>query len=1169
METKIKTDLFRFMTLRGPQLISKDRRALGFIEHFDPSSSHFLNLIQNESDLDVARSTLTSATSGVDPIDSVAELKVLNTEIWDFSMWLNKNRNSLTVTLIGEMTIPALPDASERLTIWDNLFYEILSKRNPYIRQACLQLLVTYNFIEHQAAVAQDDQTLRRLANGKVIIHPAFTVKKQTEADAVVNPQTTSFTSTPNRRRMGNQLESFISREEIEDLENLKEEFVDLDVQYKNEYQTAFDADFQTYATATEAIVATYIEDNGLSESAGGATEGQAEGETEAEQAEPLSLEQQLPEGLVDDFTFDFDGPLSPEFTTGKLSDKGLDFIQKNRLEDKNIDFALSIINKDLAKKKKNGARRTKQKTKKMLINGVIVEAKSARGYNNSFAFGLKTDDFADTRLYFALDTNYDGLSLSNANFTLVIDDETFVVENLAQSEDNGDTLYGYLESSEVTKTLIQTKIGKNFILTGEIQTSNGKTFTVALQGIVRNMANGRIAHSTALESLDVEGGDSPQNTVIHYGINRIGVADFRRVEQELCCYVPGEVSHIENILAKEYKERSTRNLISTEVTRETSTEREMEEISDTTSTSRHDMSNEISEVLNKDRSLNVGFNANFSKGTDNNGVSLGTNTDLAFSQSSSKSNAMARNYAEDVTRRALERIVQKTSSRRTSRILREFEENNRHGFDNREGDKHVTGIYRWIDKVYKNRLVNYGKRLMYEFTIPEPARGYKELIIKDIEENDKGGTSLDSKAAILVEPVKPKLDSPNDITRGNYIDIAAQYRADVQAPKEKEIKVTFSKVESIGNNDKAHSFNYSDLYVPQDYIGKHAGGNILFHYKSRTKPRGFLKLSVAGQNKTIAENLRGSHNSKTTIGYGLHDAENAIPISLSTRKITSFNLALEVRCLLKESVYKQWQQETYDAIMDAYEAQMRVFNEAAALAEEEEKMTKMANEKNEPNKITSNSAFNADIINREIKRLCIEIMLKPFGIQQGQNFYAERDCNIPEILQNEQLDIHASKAQFFEQAFDWQIMSYIFYPYYWADCKDWKSLFQSQNGTDHIFRAFLQSGLSKITVPVQPGFEDAVAYYMETGEIWNGNGMVIETDDELYLSIVDEVTNIDGQVEDEWETVVPTTLTIVQARSAFLDEEGLPCCETDAEFLASMSIKPDTNVLELLQNQG
>jgi hypothetical protein len=91
------------------------------------------------------------------------------------------------------------------------------------------------------------------------------------------------------------------------------------------------------------------------------------------------------------------------------------------------------------------------------------------------------------------------------------------------------------------------------------------------------------------------------------------------------------------------------------------------------------------------------------------------------------------------------------------------------------------------------------------------------------------------------------------------------------------------------------------------------------------------------------------------------------------------------------------------------------------------------------------------------------------------------------------------------------------------------------------------------------------VIFYMETGKIWNGIGLALDTDDELYLSIVDEMAQPVGTPEgEEWETIVPSTLTIVQARSAILNEEGLPCCETDQDVLDALNIEPSTNILKL-----
>ena len=55
-----------------------------------------------------------------------------------------------------------------------------------------------------------------------------------------------------------------------------------------------------------------------------------------------------------------------------------------------------------------------------------------------------------------------------------------------------------------------------------------------------------------------------------------------------------------------------------------------------------------------------------------------------------------------------------------------ETEEVNTHGFDNTEGTEHAVGVYRWLDKLYQGQVKNYGKRLMFEMVVPEPAAFHK-----------------------------------------------------------------------------------------------------------------------------------------------------------------------------------------------------------------------------------------------------------------------------------------------------------------------------------------------------------------------------------------------------------------------------------------------------------
>ncbi|KMQ71848.1 hypothetical protein ACM44_06310 [Chryseobacterium koreense CCUG 49689] len=151
-------------------------------------------------------------------------------------------------------------------------------------------------------------------------------------------------------------------------------------------------------------------------------------------------------------------------------------------------------------------------------------------------------------------------------------------------------------------------------------------------------------------------------------------------------------------------------------------------------------------------------------------------------------------------------------------------------------------------------------------------------------------------------------------------------------------------------------------------------------------------------------------------------------------------------------------------------------------------------------------------------------------------------------MLFGDNLDNYTALAKFMEQAFEWQIMDYTFYPYYWASKAHWQNLYLAED-MDPLFRSFLQAGMARIIVTVKPGFENAVQFFMTTGKIWNG-GEVPVIGDPLYLSIVDELRQPTGEPQGKfWITRIPTTLTILQAGSAGLEvENALPIFPDDPE---------------------
>lgn len=650
-------------------------------------------------------------------------------------------------------------------------------------------------------------------------------------------------------------------------------------------------------------------------------------------------------------------------------------------------------------------------------------------------------------------------------------------------------------------------------------------------------------------------------------GVNRLGIADFRKLEQEVCCYVPGEVSHIENVLASEYKERHTRNLVSSEVTTELSVETEIENLSDTTTATRNEIHSEVANVLAQQNSSNYGGSLGVSSSILGAQINANAYADFANSNSSSYSNSSANLYAQEVVRRALERIVQRTTEKRTSRILKEYEENNKHGFDNRNGQEHVTGIYRWLDIIYNNRLVNYGKRLMLEFMVPEPAKFFKRAIKYQPKASEHQGNHGNTESPKSLEELG--ISTFNDIDRNNYSQLATAYGITLPAPpaSTETVSKALSPNPALQHNGTPWTQTFS-LTIPANYESHSISGNYSFEYKAwGFAPDAYFTFDVGGipggQNglrsrskKTINGTVTGTFTTK-------HSPQ--LPIVISGRQLYTFGLSIAVTCHLKPSVFSTWQSNAYNQLQAAYKD---------LLAQSQSNGPGSSNQGAEPEGedspfFTSYPEFNRIIEQRELKRACIELITKPFCRKQGVSWLNElKACDnyeIPQINPTKKFDEYTSQVKFLEQAFDWSIMSYLFYPYYWADQCDWAELLQSQD-QDLIFQAFKQAGMARIVVPVQPEFNEAVMFYLATGTIWLGGDLVAETNDDLFLSITEEMDHLTPNVEEEWETRVPTNLAIVQKRSAALKEEGLPCCKKVNSNEFTSNIHGDGTILQIIK---
>lgn len=237
--------------------------------------------------------------------------------------------------------------------------------------------------------------------------------------------------------------------------------------------------------------------------------------------------------------------------------------------------------------------------------------------------------------------------------------------------------------------------------------------------------------------------------------------------------------------------------------------------------------------------------------------------------------------------------------------------------------------------------------------------------------------------------------------------------------------------------------------------------------------------------------------------------------------------------CELTTQKYEKWQLETFDKLLSAHQALKEQYEEALAQSEVSEGIEIKGR----------NPAKNRKLEENELKKSCLSVFT-------GQNFdginaiqfspegYPEVNTAIGPLI--------GKYVRFFEQAYEWEQMMYLFYPYFWGRKPQWVNLINYED-VDPKFESFLQAGYARVVVPVRPGFEIALQHYLDTGVIWNGQPLP-EVGSDMYVSIIQEIKERqDAPLGEEpygesWDVRLPTSLVRVK------DSSTLPKWEKNEE---------------------
>jgi hypothetical protein len=622
-----------------------------------------------------------------------------------------------------------------------------------------------------------------------------------------------------------------------------------------------------------------------------------------------------------------------------------------------------------------------------------------------------------------------------------------------------------------------------------------------------------------------------------------LGRGDLMVVRIEHDRYELGEIAYVENVLKSELRDRT--HVIDT-ATSETIIETAdlfSETSQELTTTERFELEDAATSANTSTTSLSAGMTMSGGIGP----VSVGIDLNADHTTTTSDSNSSSTSYAKEITDRATETLRSSSSSRVVTTNRTRITETNKHDFDNRAGADHIRGIYRWLNKVDRARVFNYGERLLLEFIVPEPASTHVYL------------AATVSSDGVPIAPA-PLDFGPDDITESNFVAKGRRYdTAGLERPPAEQVTVpaefVFAPAQPSEVIDadvpdvpltRIKALQTAEVSIPDGY----AAGTIITSVVygtgvmnedpipgqqplpdgvSDTFPAGAIPVSIAVGGRRFAIVL-GDWEEAHVIEL-TERRTGALPVALGSEQGNGVAIAMRVVAYRTLDAYKAWQQRTFEAIQQAYLTKQAEYETAVSVAQIRDGYTAV-----------TPSDVNRSIEVRELTRGCQTVLT-----DQDFSLFGSLELppgEIPQIDVDEAW-IEADVIQFFSDVFDWSLMAYLFYPYQWAGRLRWGEL-AARTSADPLHEAFLQAGAARVVVPVREGFEHAVARYLDEGvvpewgpEPWRGRPSGFLPVDELIADANDRPGD-EVAIGKPWEVVTPTTLIYLQ-QDAELNPESRP----------------------------
>jgi hypothetical protein len=857
--------LFRFVSLRNPELTETKKMNFGFIHRPEEVIGIFDTAIADRTPLNTKISALetniksnnfASVAFGTEKEIETSEFNQLliigikiskkekpTVQDWKYTksyyknlIKKNKALNSKGLKIYGQL--------------WNNLIYQVVTQKDFYVKEAISHILKAIHLgfvqsvgIDESIIKVNGEKPLEKALDAKIVLPTALFMDGISDSStSIIDATTLSNSLSPvTVQRLTNEAKTDILVKEAsykkESLLKLGAELKQIQKSYYKQRSKVYDENYATYIKKVQPKIDEFEKINKEIESLV---------EEKAQNSKITQLNEDLLKIEIPTFEFiykseintaDLKSNLSPEslhlfldLFSNKVQNIAVKANSKEKvtaLSPDQIQFGDQVFELDDTIETYNAAineidNQIALQTQTVLQNSTLVQEQ----YIN---LGGALIPVAQNSLRTPLAYSFTAILSKSVEMSAVVA-FSFEVENASWNIVNAkiiaDTDSGYIEENYSNILVINNKvtlptslINKFQIINNfrvEIIFDNGKEAFMELSEIPNNVT--LTGMHTLKKSLPTVASKRK-----NFGIKRIGVADYLKVVQSVHAYVPGLVSNIENVMASELRHKSSVSREYSEITDTTSKYQETEKVSDTSKTSRTDMQSEVARELDKQRAITGHTRFNYDSGM----YKFEIGAEYANNTAQHDSTRQAVMKSQEITEKAMDRVLTKISEERIQKIIKEYTETNVHEFDNRgkvtetnnpeaAQPKHITGVYRWIDIKYKNQIYNYGIRTMFEFMVPEPAKLHRLALSV-------------AKGQILTAPIDPrkaegelKMTDPKTASKEHLQYWAEIYKVELTESLPSTKQITHQAI-SRPDTDNDFGPDFTRFDIPENYNGKNA----------------------------------------------------------------------------------------------------------------------------------------------------------------------------------------------------------------------------------------------------------------------------------------------------------------------------------------------------------